>query len=81
MGDIFGKFTSHNWNGSSVVDYCVASNEMLDRISNFSVGKYIPWLSDHCIINTTINGSKIFKRSVDQMTLIEVHPGYGMIGS
>ena len=22
-GDIFGKLTCHNWNGSSVVDYCI----------------------------------------------------------
>ena len=27
-GDVFGAFTSHNWNGSSVVDYCIASNEI-----------------------------------------------------
>ena len=41
-GDIFGKFTCHNWNGSSVVDYFLAPNQFCDRISNFSVGKYIP---------------------------------------
>ena len=37
-GDIFGKLTSHNWNGSSVVDYCIASHQIFDRITNFSVG-------------------------------------------
>ena len=56
-GDIFGKLTSHNWNGSSVVDYCLASYQILDRISKFSVGKYIPWLSDHCLIDSMLNYS------------------------
>ena len=59
-GDIFGKLTSHNWNGSSVVDYCLASYRIFDRISKFSVGKYIPWLSDHCLISTTLNFGVIF---------------------
>ena len=53
-GDIFVKFTCHNWNGSSVVDYFLVPNQFCERISNFSVSTYIPWLSDHCIIKTQI---------------------------
>ena len=41
IGDLFGKCTSHQWNGSSVVDYFLTPN-------NFA------WLSDHCPIYTTI---------------------------
>ena len=75
-GDIFGNFTSHNWNGSSVVDYCIAPNLMFDSISKFSVGKYVPWLSDHCMINTTITFNKTIKNNVDQMIPIDMHPGW-----
>lgn len=56
-GDIFGKYTSHQWNGSSVVDYTITQNTKVNNIQDFSVGDYIPWLSDHCPINTTISFS------------------------
>ena len=36
----------------------------------------MPWLSDHCIINTTINVSGNFWSSAEQMTLIAIHPGW-----
>ena len=76
-GDIFGKFTCHNWNGSSVVDYFLVPNEFCDRVSNFTVGEYIPWLSDHCIINTTILMSDPLKRITTQkMNPIDLHPGF-----
>ena len=54
VGDIFGNLTSHQWNGSSAVDYFIAPNTFAQNILNFSVGKYIPWISDHCPIYTTI---------------------------
>ena len=50
-GDVFGKLTSHNWNGSSIVDYCIVSNELMDNIVDFKVGDFVPWLSDHCLIS------------------------------
>ena len=53
IGDLFGKYTSHQWNGSSVVDYFLAPNAFSQKILNFSVGKFIPWISDHCPIHTT----------------------------
>ena len=34
-GDLFGKNTCHNWNGSSVVDYFLSSISSLDFVSNF----------------------------------------------
>ena len=54
IGDLFGKFTSHQWNGSSVVDYFITPNNFAKQIVNFNVGEYLPWLSDHCPIHTTI---------------------------
>ena len=46
--DIFGKYTSIQWNGSSVVDYVITPASSFDRIMKFQVGKYYPWFSDHC---------------------------------
>ena len=37
IGDLFGKYTSHQWNGSSVVDYFVAPNKFAKRIAHFKV--------------------------------------------
>ena len=53
-GDLFGKYTCHNWNGSSVVDYMIASKCFLENIIRFSVGSYVPWLSDHCLVKTDL---------------------------
>ena len=76
-GDIFGAFTSHNWNGSSVVDYSIASNSLLETIGEFSVGNYIPWLSDHCLINTKLDfGNSSFRTKIGQMAANDVHPGW-----
>ena len=76
MSEIFGKCTSHNWNSSSAVDLCISSYELFNSISNFTVGPYIPWLSDHCMISTTINVNGNARCTVEQMTPIDVHPGW-----
>ena len=54
-GDIFGKFTCHNWNGSSVVDYFLSSISYIDRICSFVVGDYIPWLFSNSLRLTENN--------------------------
>ena len=48
LGDIFGKLTSFQWNGQSVVDYVVTSYELFPFINYFAVGGFSPWISDHC---------------------------------
>ena len=76
-GDIFGKYTCHNWNGSSVVDYFLCPASFFDRISKFSVGQYIPWLSDHSIIKTIISlSSNVVLGSGGKEELTEIHPGF-----
>ena len=50
VGDLFGKFTSLQWNGSSVVDYVFVDQSLFSSISFFEVGNFIPWISDHCVI-------------------------------
>ena len=47
-GDPFGKITSYQWNGKSVVDYAISSSDIFTDITFFKVGNYSPWISDHC---------------------------------
>ena len=53
-GDIIGKLKCFQWNGNSVVDYVITSGQIFQKIPNFWVGEFIPWLSDHCPLNFTI---------------------------
>ena len=53
-GDIFGKFTCFQWNGNSVVDYVITSGQISQKIPNFWVGEFIPWLLDHCPLNFSL---------------------------
>ena len=76
-GDIFGKYTCHKWNGSSAVDYFLSPNDFCNKISNFTVEKYIPWLSDHCMIKTTILlNDKLDKKVIKKLKTEKVHPGF-----
>ena len=75
-GDIFGKFTCHNWNGSSVVDYCIVPYEYFDSVVSFSVGEYIPWLSDHCMIITSFKLGDIDRVCKTGGKSFELHPGF-----
>ena len=76
-GDIFGNYTCHNWNGSSVVDYFLTPNYFINRFLEFSIGKYIPWLSDHCIIKTTILFYDTLNRTaIENKDPIKVFPGF-----
>ena len=52
---IFGEYTCHQWNGSSVVDYLITRSSDFKKIRNFSVGEFSPWLSDHCPIFTELD--------------------------
>lgn len=77
VGDIFGKYTSHQWNGSGVVDYLITQNTDYDKIQNFTVGEYIPWLSDHCPIYTEINLNTPEQTDLnDTVKLHDKEPGY-----
>ena len=53
-GDPFGKYTCFNWNGSSVVDYLLTSDSLFPQVSSFKVGEFLPWLSDHCPLYSTL---------------------------
>jgi exonuclease III len=40
LGDSKGQLTFFNYNGSSVVDYCICSSDMLPSVVNFTVGDF-----------------------------------------
>ena len=55
VGDIFGKYTCHQRNGSSVVDYLISTHPSFKEITQFKVGDFSPTLSDHCPITAIIH--------------------------
>ena len=57
VGDPYGEFTSFQAKGNSVVDYLITSDSLVSEVAMFSVGNFIPWLSDHCpiVYNFEIN--------------------------
>ena len=46
--DLYGKYTSFQWNGSSVVKLRCGVTIDINNIGYFQVGYYKPWLSGHC---------------------------------
>ena len=46
-GDVFGKLTSHQWNGNGVVDYIISSADLFPQFTSLNVGVYSPFVSDH----------------------------------
>ena len=75
IGDTMGKFTSHQYNGSAVVDYVLSPVWFAHNISKFQVGKFIPWLSDHCPLHTTLTLSYT-RHNLDKKGMKELHPGF-----
>ena len=57
IGDLFGNFTSFQWNGNSVVDYVLVDRSLFPSISFFRIGNFIPWLSDHCATRFRLESS------------------------
>ena len=76
LGDLSGSFTSHQWNGSAVVDYVLSPNWFIKNIPKFSVGNFIPWLSDHCPLHTTIVFNGLRDNKAPKNSLSNMHPGF-----
>ena len=72
-GDLFGKFTSIQWNGSALVDYVITSAAHFSRVVEFKVGKLYPCLSDHCPlqykIKLNVNRNREAENDVDMQKL------------
>ena len=56
IGDLFGKCTCYTYNGCSLVDYTIASIDLLQSVQNFCVNDFTPF-SNHCPITCTLNTS------------------------
>ena len=74
MGDIFGKYTSFQWNGCRVVDYVLSSRSYFDRIREFEVGNFYPWLSDHCPLYYNISLERKLNTKLEQCELLQEAP-------
>ena len=62
LGDILGSFTCYKYNGQSVVDYCLASPALMNKIAQFKVHTFLPELSDHCAISAKLK-TNFFRNS------------------
>ena len=51
MGDISGVYTCHKYNGSSVVDYLIASEGYMKNIMYLQIRDFLGDLSDHCSLS------------------------------
>ena len=76
IGDLFGKCTSHQYNGSSVVDCVLAPIAYFEKISHFKVGSFTPWLSDHTPIFSNVNLNTQRKDPESQVPLHGRDQGY-----
>ena len=70
LGDSVGHFTCHKWNGSSVADYMLASEELFPCIRYFRVHPFHDEMSDHCLISAEFQLGT--KRQLDLK--IEIQP-------
>ena len=61
-----GNFTSFQPGGNSVIDYAIASQSLFSGILSFNVGKYNPWISDHCPIHQIINFGNVSRDDEEQ---------------
>ena len=53
IGDLKGKYTCTTYNGCSLVDYTLVSNQLFQGIGSFEVNDLTD-LSDHCLINCSL---------------------------
>ena len=53
--------TCFRWNGSSLTDLVICSQEIFSSINYLYVGEFLPWLSDHCPVFFCLNLNKVEK--------------------
>ena len=61
------SYTSYNYNGKCVVDYMLASENLLSQVLYFNVGLNIPRLSDHSKICCKIVANFLPNPNVDKL--------------
>ena len=66
IGDTVGKFTCHQRQGSSVVDYTIVSHSLFSRINLFYVHPLNLSLSDHCQLSFSLQTNAIYNRLAEK---------------
>ena len=67
-------YTSYKYNGNSVVDYMIASQNLLTQILYFNDGFNIPRLSDHSKLSCRIMANCCSEPGTEK--LVELPPKY-----
>ena len=67
FGDLFGSYTCFQPLGSSVVDYFIASEEILPYFTYFQVNTFLPDLSDHCQISCMLKCNILDQEEVSEL--------------
>ena len=76
IGDTLGRFTCHQYNGSSTVDLAITSWDLFHKIQYFKVNKPV-WFSDHCPIQLSIEADQFcITREVDKSQFLELHDSF-----
>ena len=74
VGDLTGKKTCFNYNGSSVVDYVIISSRILNYVNYFIVNDLEPHLSEHCYLSFALmlkHKKRCSGKRSDEITLSE----------
>jgi hypothetical protein len=72
LGDLCGNYTCYTANGTSIVDYTLVSESILDQILYFNVNNFIPTISDcHCIIEWSMSAKCTTNIIADEVRLYD----------
>ena len=77
FGDLFGKYTSFQYNGNSVADYCIVSEDLIEDVIYFHVHDHLPHLSDHAKLSLKLSASVAnFSFSAEKDTTYDMQSSY-----
>ena len=76
IGDLVGKYTCHQYNGSSSVDYIITETDLFEKVRHFQV-LILTLFSDQCpiIANMDIKSINSKSKNTDQKNHIKA-PDY-----
>ena len=74
-GDIFGDFTSFQWNGNALVDYLITSKNLFTSILSMNVGNFMPWISDHCALHFKLQSDIETPKTIKHNSDLYTQPG------
>ena len=75
--DLFGKYTSFQYNGNSVVDYFIVSEDLIEGVIYFHVHEHLPHLSDHAKLSLKLSVSAAnFSFSADKDRTYDMPSSY-----